>query len=357
MLFIVTLSVSKGWICPDSGVAHLRDDTDVGSLAVTALHDKHLSTLGKSLSQLQRVTIIGAGHVGATAAYALMLRALVHEIVLIDEDGDLAAAEAADLSDANALARPTRIWSGDYDDAARAQIAVVTAGAATRGTEPRLSVAARSAEIVTKCVRSLKEAGFSGILVVAANPVDLMALVAQRASGLAPSRVIGTGTLLDSARLRQALAARLGVSPVSIEGIVLGEHGDSEVAALSTVRIGGMPLTRFAEPARAPDFVGLAAGVRAAGYRIIAGKGYTSFGIATAIVRICEAIVRDEQAVLPVSALLTGELGISDLYLSLPCIIGAGGVERILTPDLPNGELAALHASADALRTAMAQLP
>lgn len=308
------------------------------------------------MSQLQRIAIIGAGHVGATTAYALMLRALVHEIVLLDEDVALAAAEGADLSDANALARPARIWSGDYKDAASAQIAVITAGAATHGKETRLSVAARSGEIVTKCVMSLMDAGFSGILVVAANPVDLMSLIALRASGLAPSRVIGTGTLLDSARMRQALAAQMEVAPVSIEGFVLGEHGDSEVAALSTVRIGGLPLSRFAGPAREFDFGSLATGVREAGYRIIAGKGYTSFGIATAIVRICEAIVRDEQAVLPVSAMLTGEMGISELYLSLPCIIGAKGVERILKLDLPTDELAALQASASALRAAMTQL-
>jgi L-lactate dehydrogenase len=201
------------------------------------------------------------------------------------------------------------------------------------------------------------DAGFTGIIVVAANPVDLMALVALRSSGLASSRVIGTGTLLDSARMRQALAADLDVAPVSIEGFVLGEHGDSEVAALSTVRIGGLQLPQFINPERGPDFEDMATGVREAGYRIIAGKGYTSFGIATAIVRICEAIVRDEQAVLPVSALLTGELGLSDLYLSLPCIIGARGVERILAPDLPADELAALHASASVLRAAMTQLP
>ncbi len=309
------------------------------------------------MSQLQRIAIIGAGHVGATAAYALMLRALVHEIVLLDQDIALALAEAADLSDANALARPARIWAGDYGDTARAQIAVITAGAATHGAETRLSVAARSAEIVTTCVKSLMDAGFSGILIVAANPVDLMALIALRASGLAPSRVIGSGTLLDSARMRQALAALMDVSPVSIEGYVLGEHGDSEVAAQSTVRIGGLALARFLKPPRTLDFDSMATGVREAGYRIIAGKGYTSFGIATAIVRICEAIVRDEQAILPVSALLTGELGISDVYVSLPCIIGARGVERILELDLSADELCSLHASAAALHGAMAQLP
>lgn len=335
----------------------MRDDTDVGLGADATLMGKPAIRLGIFLNQLQRIAIIGAGHVGATAAYALMLRALVHEIVLLDDDHALAEAEAADLSDANALARPARIWAGNYHDASSAQIAVITAGAATHGKETRLSVAVRSAEIVTKCVRSLMNEGFSGIIVVAANPVDLMALIALQVSGMAPSRVIGTGTLLDSARMRQALAAQTDVAPVSIEGFVLGEHGDSEVAALSTVRIGGLPLSRFAPSGRTPDFEGLANGVRDAGYQIIAGKGYTSFGIATAIVRICEAIIRDEQAVLPVSALLTGELGISELYLSLPCIIGARGVERVLALDLPKNESDALRASAEALRRAMVDLP
>lgn len=308
------------------------------------------------MSDLQRIAIVGAGHVGATAAYALMLRALVPEIVLLDDNVALAEAEAADLSDANALARPARIWAGGYDDATSAQIAVITAGAPTQGNQSRLSVAARSAEIVTHCVRSLIDAGFSGILVVAANPVDLMAQIALKVSGLAPSRVIGTGTLLDSARMRQALAARLEVSSSSIEGFVLGEHGDSEVAAQSTVRIGGVPLEGFEDSARTLDFAALATDVRDAGYRIVTGKGYTSFGIATAIVRICEAIVRDERRVLPVSAQLTGELGISGLFMSLPCIVGEKGVERILPLALPTEEHRAFVASADALRAAMAGL-
>ena len=146
------------------------------------------------------------------------------------------------------------------------------------------------------------------------------------------------------------------MSATSIEGFVLGEHGDSEVAAQSTVRIGGLPLEEYAGDEPRVDFAALAATVRTAGYRIIEGKGYTSFGIATAIVRICEAIVRDEQSVLPVSAFVTGEVGMADLYISLPCIVGARGVERILSPDFPVGELAALHASAAALRNAMKHL-
>lgn len=304
----------------------------------------------------ERIVIIGAGHVGSTAAYALMLRALFHEIVLIDSDHTLAEAEAADLSDANALARPARIWAGSYAEAATAQIAVITAGAATYGAESRLSVASQSAMIVTTCVEQLVQAGFTGIILVAANPVDLMTLVALRRSGFAAARVIGTGTLLDSSRLKQTLAEKLRVAPGSIDGVVLGEHGDSEVAAFSTVLVGGLPLSGFCEPGQEFDQGQIATEVRDAGYRIVQGKGYTSFGVATAIVRICEVILRNERAVLPVSTLLTGQYGIADVCLSLPCILGAAGVERILLPALTSAETAALGASAKALQQALARM-
>lgn len=300
----------------------------------------------------ERIAVIGAGHVGATAAYALMLRALFSEIVLIDADTALAEAEAADLRDANALARPARIWAGDYADAAAARIAVLTAGAATHGSEDRLSVAGRSAAIVSDCVHQLANSGFSGIILVAANPVDLMSLLAFHAAGLPPARVIGTGTLLDTCRLQQALGAKLGVTSASVHGLVVGEHGNSEVAAFSTVNIGGLPLTGAGFAGTALDRPAIAAQVRDAGYTIIGGKGYTSFGIATAIVRICEAVLRDERVVLPVSTLLTGEFGISDVYLSLPCVLGRGGVEKVLTPAFTDAELAGLLASAAALRAA-----
>jgi len=305
-------------------------------------------------SSNQRIAIVGAGHVGATTAYALMLRGLFAEIILIDTDSALATAEAADISDAGALARPTRIIAGDYADAATARIAVLTAGAATHGSESRLSLASRSASVVTSCVAELMAAGFDGILIVASNPVDVMALTAFRRAGLPAARVIGTGTLLDSCRLRQEIANRLNVAPAAIDGIVLGEHGDSEVAILSSIRVGGVPLEQFQSGPASIDLKQIADQVRGAAYEIIAGKGYTSFGVATAVVRICEAIVRDERVVLPVSSLLTGQFGISDLYLSLPCLIGAGGIERVLVPELDRREEAALRESATAVRDAMA---
>ena len=302
-----------------------------------------------------RVVIVGTGNVGATAAYAMMLRGLFTEIVLVDASAERAAAEAIDLSDANALARPERIRHGDYGDVAEARIVVLTAGAATHGDETRLSVAGRSAEIVRDCTRQIMAAGFDGVLVVASNPVDVMAQVAQETSGLDPARVIGTGTLLDSARFRQRLAQQLGVAPAAVEALVLGEHGDSEVAAFSTVRIGGVTLDAFDAPA-AIDRDQLAREVMRAGYTIVQGKGYTSFGVATAIVRICEAIRRDENVVLPVSARTRGEYGIADVYLSLPCLIGASGIRRVLTPQLSHAEAEALRRSAAALSAVLPEV-
>jgi L-lactate dehydrogenase len=300
-----------------------------------------------------RIAFIGAGHVGATAAYAMMLRALFREIVLVDSNAALAEAEAADLADGNALARPARIWAGSYDDAATAAIAVVTAGAASHGSESRLSLASGSAVIVTECVQRLAGAGFSGILIIASNPVDLMTMLAIRHAGIPPNRVIGTGTLLDTSRLKQGLSAALNVAAGAIEGYVLGEHGDSEVAVFSTVRIGGQPLGDFVEADSTLDLPALGARVRQAGYRIIEGKGFTSFGIATAIVRICEAVVRNERSVLPVSAWIDRGYGSTDICLSLPCVIGAGGIERVLFPTLDAREEAALLASAAKLTEAL----
>lgn len=298
-----------------------------------------------------RVAVIGAGHVGSTTAYALMLRALFEEIVLVDNDRPRAQAEAADIADANALARPTRVWAGDYSDAAGAAIVVLTAGATTTADQDRLSVAATSARVVRTCVEQLVGAGFNGILLVAANPVDVMTSIALRSSGLRPERIIGTGTLLDTARLRQTLAQRLDLSAAAVDALVLGEHGDSAVIATSAIRIGGMPLHAFS-PGASADPRALVAEVREAGYQIISGKGYTSFGIATAIVRLCEAIVRNEHAVLPCSTFLRGQYGLRDVCLSLPCILGSGGVIRTLEPTLDEDERAALTHSANVIASA-----
>ncbi|MFK0333824.1 L-lactate dehydrogenase [Rhizobium sp. NPDC090275] len=302
-----------------------------------------------------RVAIIGSGNVGATTAYALMLRGLFSEIVLIDAKRDHAVAEATDIADANPVAKPVRIWAGDYKDAAQASIMVITAGAATHGEETRLSVAEKSAAIVRSCISDAMAAGFDGMLVVASNPTDAMTQVAQAASGLPHSRVIGSGTLLDSNRFRKRIADHLSIAPGAVEGMVFGEHGDSEVVAYSTVRVGGVPLEKYAEAASI-DREAIAHDVVRAGYTINHGKGYTSFGVATAIARICEAIERDERVVLPVSSYIDGICGVSGVYLSLPCLIGSGGVERVITPDLMPEELSALQASANVLKETLSKI-
>jgi L-lactate dehydrogenase len=302
-----------------------------------------------TMSKSSRIAIIGAGHVGAAAAYALMLRGLVAEIVLIDASRERAIAEATDIADANAIARPTRVWGGNYADVRDATILVITAGAAQKNGEPRTAIAGKSAAIVRDCVDQAMAAGFAGIVIVASNPADAMTQVAQVASGLPSTRVIGTGTLLDSNRFRKRVADQLGIAPSAVDALVLGEHGDSELMAYSTVRIGGMDLDAYLN-GQSFDRAAIAHDVMRAGYTISEGKGYTSFGVATAIVRICEAVYRDERVVLPVSTLLTGQYGIDDLYLSLPCLIGADGVLRVLTPELTDREQAALGNSADVLR-------
>jgi L-lactate dehydrogenase len=307
------------------------------------------------MSITSRVAIIGAGNVGATAAYALMLRGLFTEIVVIDSSADRAVAEATDIADANAIARPARIWAGDYADVKDADVLVLTAGATTQGEETRTSIASKSAAIVRACVNDAMAAGFDGVLVVSSNPVDAMAQVAQAASGLPAARVIGTGTLLDSNRFRKRVADRLAIAPGAVEAMVLGEHGDSEVVAYSTVRIGGVSLGAYLGDQQL-DLPAIAHDVVRAGYTINHGKGYTSFGVASAIVRICEAVQRDERVVLPVSTRLDGQYGIDDLYLSLPSLIGAAGVLRVLTPELAPDELSALSRSADALRETLAGL-
>jgi L-lactate dehydrogenase len=301
------------------------------------------------MSTSSRIAIVGAGNVGATAAYALMLRGLFAEIVLIDHNPERAGAEATDIADTNAIAQPVRIWAGDYADVSNASILVITAGAGTKDGEPRTAVAGRSAAIVRECVTQAMEAGFDGILVVASNPADAMTQVAQQTSGLPPERVIGTGTLLDSNRFRKRIADQLAIAPGAVEALVLGEHGDSEVMAYSTVRIGGMDLDAYLGE-QSFDRPGVAHDVMRAGYTISDGKGYTSFGVASSIARICEAIHRDERVILPVSTLLTGQYGIDGIYLSLPCLVGAGGILRILTPSLTDDEQIALVASSDLLR-------
>ena len=298
-----------------------------------------------------RVAVIGSGHVGATAAYALVLSGIAREVVLIDRDAGRAEGEAMDLQHAGALARPVRVWAGDYSDAAEADIAVIAAGVGGRPGETRLDLLGRNVAVIRECMKELLATGFNGVVLMTTNPVDVLAQVAREESGLPAGRVISSGTVLDTARLRAMLGERLGLEARSIHAYIIGEHGNSEIAAWSSARVAGVPLSDYCDAVGVSiSFDQLLTDVRRAAPEIIRHKGHTSVAIASCVARICEAIIRDEKTVLPVSTMTGGQHGVGGVYLSLPCVVGRGGVERVIELPLDEAERAGLHASADVLR-------
>ncbi|MBC7564331.1 MAG: L-lactate dehydrogenase [Gemmatimonadaceae bacterium] len=299
------------------------------------------------------IAIIGCGHVGSTSAYALMLRGVARDLVLLDANHAVAEAEAMDLQHAVPMGRPVRIRAGDYGDAARAGIVIIAAGVGGKPGESRLELLERNIDVVRECMTALSAEGFMGIVLMATNPVDALAQVAYEQSGFPASRVIGSGTVLDSARLRAMLGEDLGVEARSIHAYVIGEHGDSEIIAWSSASVAGVPLLQYARDGQLADPGAVLHRVRQAAPDIIRSKGFTSFAIASCVTRICEAIIRDEHSVLPVSTLLTGQYGISGVYLSLPCVVGRAGVERVIDIPLDVAEHAGLHQSAGVLQRAL----
>lgn len=302
-----------------------------------------------------RVCVVGCGHVGTTSAYALMLGGLAREIVLLDVDARRAEGEAMDLQQSAALTRPVEVRAGDWSDAAHSAVVVVAAGVGGRPGESRLDLLGRNVVVIRDVMERLARENFGGIVLMTTNPVDILAQFAQEFSGLPVSRVIGSGTVLDSARLRSMLGQALGVEPRSIHAYVVGEHGDSEIAAWSSARVAGVGVREFCEGAGrvCPDFDELLGRVRRAAPDIIERKGYTSYAIGSCVARICEAVLRDERSILPVSTLLTGQYGIDGVYLSLPCVMSREGVERVIEIPLDEGERRGLRASADLLRRTM----
>lgn len=303
-----------------------------------------------------KIGIVGSGMVGSAAGYALALLGGTSEIVFIDHNADLAIAQAEDVSHAVPFVHPCRISAGDYDALTGARIVILAAGVPQKPGESRLSLLSRNADVFSDVVDRTRNASPGALLVVASNPVDIMTEIAQRASGLPAEQVIGSGTILDSARFRKLLADHLGIAPQSVHAAVLGEHGDSEVLAWSVAYAGSQPIAHCAAQLGVPftDEVRAAidAGVRRAAYRIIAGKGATWYGIGAGLARIVRAIRDDENAVLTVSIRSHSIAGVEDVALSLPRIIGANGVIATLNPDLSPQEDAALRRSAEVLKEA-----
>ncbi|EPY02236.1 L-lactate dehydrogenase [Magnetospirillum fulvum] len=303
-----------------------------------------------------KVGIVGAGAVGSTAAYALVLQGTASDIVLVDLNTKLAEAQAQDIQHATPFAWSSRVRAGGYADLAGSEVVVLAAGAAQRPGDSRLDLLERNATVFRQIVPAVLDNAPDAVLLVASNPVDVVTDIVARLSGLPAGRVFGSGTILDSARFRALLAEHLGISPTSVHAYVLGEHGDSEVLWWSGATAGGIPVAEVADQLGRPlDDAARATideSVRRAAYRIIDGKGATWFGIGAGLSRIIRAINKDERLLLSVSALTPEIEGIADVTLSLPRIVGAGGVLETLNPAFSDEERAALRRSALVLREA-----
>ncbi|WP_029010352.1 L-lactate dehydrogenase [Azospirillum halopraeferens] len=307
-----------------------------------------------------KIGIIGAGFVGSTAAFAMVMAGSASEIVLVDANEALARAQAHDIAHAIPFARPTVVRHGDYPELAGAGVVVLSAGVAQRPGETRLQLLERNARVFGAIIPRALAAAPDAILLVASNPVDVMTQVATRISGLPRSRVLGSGTVLDTARFRALLGERLGVTPKSVHAHVVGEHGDSEVLLWSGADAAGMPIDTFAAQTGRPltddDRAAIDRGVRRAAYTIIEGKGHTAFGIAGGLARLVDAIAGDERTVLTCSILNDNVLGVPEVALSLPRVLGAGGVQQTVMPHLSDAEAAALRRSAEILKEAAASV-
>lgn len=298
--------------------------------------------------------IVGAGMVGSAAGFALVMQNTVSDLVLIDINTARAQAEAEDIAHAVPFAGSTVVRSGSYADLSDATVVILACGVSQKPGETRPELLTRNAAVFRAVIGEVMTAAPKAILLVASNPVDVITDIATKLSGLPPSRVIGSGTILDTARFRWLIGRHLGIAPGSVHGYVLGEHGDSEVLAWSNTCAGSVPLTAFAAQVGAPLTDDVRAqideGVRRAAYTIIAGKGATWYGIGAGLARIVRAIGRDEQAVLSVSIVQDSVLGVPDVALSLPRLVGAKGVSATLWPDLDPQETQALQRSATLLK-------
>lgn len=301
-----------------------------------------------------KIGIVGAGQVGASAAYAIALLGKAREIVMIDLDPAMAAAQAEDISHAMPFAATTEIRSGGYTDLTEAEVVIIAAGVNQAAGETRLDLLARNAAVFKEVTREVLTYAPEAILLIASNPVDIMTGITQRLTGLPTNRVIGSGTILDTARFRVLLGQHLDIDPRSIHAYVLGEHGDSEVLSWSSAQVGARHLLSYAEtkgkPITGAVRTAIDEGVRRAAYRIIEGKGATYYGIGAGLARLVAAIGGDERSVHSVSIMTSEAAGVRDVPLSLPRVVGKGGVIEDVTPEIDTQEQAALKASAQLLK-------
>lgn len=338
------------WMSEDSHTSGIKDKPE------TAIMAKQGQT-----AERRKVVVVGAGAVGATFAYALAQRGVADEIALVDTNRDLVRGQVLDLRHGQFFFPTVHIHEGSPGDYADAQLVVLTAGAAQKPGETRLDLLRNNARIVEAVASDICRHNSRAVLLVVSNPVDVMTDVALRATGWSRQRVIGSGTVLDSARLRYLLSRHCGVDVHNVHAYVLGEHGDSEFVAWSMAHIGGVPIQEHCPACgrcadSAVERERIEQEVRDSAYHVIGYKGATSFAVGLALVRIASAILRGENSVLTVSTELQGEYGLHDVCLSVPCIVTQQGVARIVEGPLPESERAALQASAGVLQDAIRQL-
>ena len=303
---------------------------------------------------MPKIVIVGAGNVGTTIAYTLQISGIVTEIVLIDSNLEFAEGQAMDMNHGLPFVPPVLIRSGEYKDCEGADVIIITAGSRQTPGETRLSLVDRNAQICRSIMDSILPYTREAIFLLITNPVDIMTYVAVKYSGLPPGRVIGSGTVLDSARFRYLLGRYCNIDTHNVHAYVIGEHGDSEVLLWSQVRMAGTSLSMFCRDCArgcAPlDKEGISEAVRKSAYHIIEAKGSTYYGVALAAKRIVEAVIRNENSALTVSMTLNGEYGVDGCSLSVPCIVNKKGADRIVTTGLDEKERADFVHSADILR-------
>ncbi len=309
---------------------------------------------------IQKAAIIGCGFVGSSSAFSLISKGLFSELVLVDANKEKAEGEAMDLSHGRPYVAPVKIYAGDYDDIADCGLIIITAGANQKPGETRLDLVNKNVAIFKSIIPEITKRNFEGKLMIVANPVDILTYVALKLSGYPKERVFGSGTVLDSARFRYLLGEHLQVDSKSVHAVIIGEHGDSELAVWSGANVAGIQVNDFCELrghyAHEESMERIYQTVRDSAYEIIKKKGATYYGVAMAVGRIAEAVMKNSHSVLPISSLLEGQYGIEDVCISVPTIVSENGAEQILEIPLSEDELEKLQNSARELHKVLAGL-
>lgn len=311
----------------------------------------------------KKITILGTGNVGATIAYTLAMDGMASEILLIDINEKKAQGEAMDIFQGTPFCAPVNIHAGDYPQAAESDVVIVTVGLARKPGQSRIDLAQANVDIIKMVMPQITAVAPDAVYVVVSNPVDIITYAILKTTNLSERKVFGSGTMLDSARLRSRLAAHVGLNSKNVHAYVFGEHGDTSMIPWSLATIAGIEMNRYCTDlcdkhnhCGKEELREIEEDVRTAGAKVIELKGATYYAIAMAVRRICECIIRDTDSVMTVSAMIHNQYGVNDVCFSLPFVVGAQGIKRSIVPPLTEAEMQQLHKSADALKEVIAQL-